>query len=194
MIFRAVEKTIHANQLAAPRLTIYNNQRANLTIVNQVAYLKDYDVEVAQTAFIADPLIDIIQDGLVLDVRPTVSFDRKYVTLEVRPTVATLQRPIRTFVTPLSGLTTAVIVELPEIEYKSAETTVKVPDNGYVVIAGLKNISSVDRRSETPILSQIPLLSFFFSKKGRSDELSDLLIIMHVRIVDLNEEESKITQ
>ena len=58
-----------------------------------------------------------------------------------------------------------VFVELPEIEYKSAETTVKVPDNGYVVIAGLKNISSVDRRSETPILSQIPILSFFFSKK-----------------------------
>lgn len=194
MIFRAVEKTIHANQMAAPRLVIYNNQRANLTIVNQVAYLKDYDVEVAQTAFIADPLVDIIQDGLVLDVRPTVSFDRKYVTLEVRPTVATLQRPIRTFVTPLSGLTTAVIIELPEIEYKSAETTVKVPDNGYVVIGGLKNISSVDRRSETPILSQIPILSFFFSKKGRSDELSDLLIIMHVHIVDLNEEEAKVTQ
>ena len=84
VIFRAVEKSTFANVLTAPRLTIYNNQRANLTLTNQVAYVKDYDVEVAQTAFIADPLVDIVQDGLVLDVRPTVSHDRKYVTLELR--------------------------------------------------------------------------------------------------------------
>ncbi|MEE9391143.1 MAG: hypothetical protein V3W41_01420 [Planctomycetota bacterium] len=193
-VFTAVEKSAFANVLRAPSLTIYNNQRANLTLVNQVTYVKDYDVEVAQTAFIADPLVDIIQDGLVLDVRPTVSHDRRYVTLELRPTVAVLGRPIQTFVTPLAGLTTSVTIELPELQYRSASTTVKVPDRGHVVIGGLKNITTVDRRSETPILSQIPILSFFFSKKGRSDELSDLLIILSVEIVDLEEAENNLSR
>ncbi|HGY92285.1 MAG TPA: hypothetical protein ENK43_14035 [Planctomycetes bacterium] len=194
VIFRAVEKSAFANVLTAPRLTIYNNQRANLTLVNQVSYVKDYDVEVAQTAFIADPLVDIVQDGLVLDVKPTVSHDRKYVTLEVRPTVAILSRPIQTFSTPLGGLTSNVIIELPEIEYRTAATTVTVPDNGWVVIGGLKSVTTVDRRSETPVLGQIPVLSYFFSRKGRSDEMSDLMIVLHVNIIDLEEEEAKLTR
>lgn len=194
VVFDAVEKSAFANVLTAPRLTIYNNQRANLTLTNQIAYVKDYDVEVAQTAFIADPLVDIVQDGLVLDVRPTVSHDRKYVTLELRPTVAILARPIQTFVTPLAGLTTNVIIELPEIEYRAAATTVRVPDRGWVVIGGLKNVTTVDRRSETPILSQIPILSFFFSKKGRSDEISDLILLLNVRIIDLEEEEARLAR
>ncbi|MCA9322643.1 MAG: hypothetical protein KDB53_18015 [Planctomycetes bacterium] len=193
VIFNAVEKSAFANVLTAPRLTIYNNQRANLTLVNQVSYVKDYDVEVAQTAFIADPLVDIVQDGLVLDVKPTVSHDRKYVTLEVRPTVAILGRPIQTFSTPLAGLTTNVIIELPEIEYRAAATTVTVPDNGWVVIGGLKSITTVDRRSEVPVLGQIPILSYFFSRKGRSDEMSDLMIVLNVKIIDLDEEEAKLS-
>lgn len=191
-LLRAVEKSLDATLVNAPRLTIYNRQRANLSIVNQVSYVKDYDVEVAQTAFIADPLIDVVQDGLTLDVKPTVSYDRKYVQLELQPTVATLLRPIRTFETNLSGLTTPVIIELPEVITRSAATTVTVPDHGYVVIGGLKHVTTRDTRSETPILGQIPILSLFFSRKGRTDEIKDLIIIMHVKIVDLSEEEKNL--
>ncbi|HMS15884.1 MAG TPA: hypothetical protein PKA37_03515, partial [Planctomycetota bacterium] len=189
-VLRAVEKDVDTTLVNAPRLTVYNGQRANLTLVNQITYVKDYDVEVAQTAFIADPLVDVIQDGLTLDVLPVVSHDRKYVRMEVKPTLATLRRPIRTFESNLSGLTTPVVIELPELTYSQAATTVNVPDGGYVVIGGLKNITTVDRRSEVPILSNIPLISFLFSRKGRSDEIRDLMIVMHVRILDLTEQES----
>lgn len=193
-ILRAVEKNLDATLVNAPRLTIYNRQRANLSIVNQVSYVKDYDVEVAQTAFIADPLVDVVQDGLTLDVKPTVSYDRKYVQLELQPTVATLLRPIRTFETNLSGLTTPVIIELPEVITRSAATTVTVPDHGYVVIGGLKHVTTRDTRAETPILSQIPIISMFFSRKGRNDEIRDLIIIMHVKIIDLSEEEKNLVR
>jgi type II secretory pathway component GspD/PulD (secretin) len=193
-LIRAVEKNLDATLVNAPRLTIYNRQRANLSIVNQVSYVKDYDVEVAQTAFIADPLIDVVQDGLTLDVKPTVSYDRRYVQLELQPTVATLLRPIRTFETNLSGLTTPVIIELPEVITRSAATTVTVPDHGFVVIGGLKHVTTRDSRAETPILSQIPIISLFFSRKGRSDEIRDLIIIMHVKIVDLSEEEKNLSR
>ncbi|HYC78215.1 MAG TPA: hypothetical protein VEI02_11370 [Planctomycetota bacterium] len=188
-LLRAVEKNLDQTLVNAPRLTIYNRQRANLSIVNQVSYVKDYDVEVAQTAFIADPLVDVVQDGLTLDVRPTVSYDRKYVKLDLQPTVATLIRPIRTFETNLSGLTVPVIIELPEVTTRTAQTSVTVPDNGWVVIGGLKHVSTVDVRSETPILGQIPIIGLLFSRKGRSDEIRDLMVILHVKIIDLTEEE-----
>ena len=42
--------------------------RAHVAFLNQQAYIRDFDVEVAQAAFIADPKIDVLQSGVVLDV------------------------------------------------------------------------------------------------------------------------------
>ncbi len=43
--------------------------RTYIYTANQLSFVQDFDVEVAQTAFIADPQIGILQDGIVLDVR-----------------------------------------------------------------------------------------------------------------------------
>ncbi|HYC76289.1 MAG TPA: HEAT repeat domain-containing protein [Planctomycetota bacterium] len=42
--------------------------RSHIAVVTQRAYVKDFDVEVAQGAVIADPVVDVVQDGTVLDV------------------------------------------------------------------------------------------------------------------------------
>jgi len=46
----------------------YQPARANLTVTHQTAYLKDFDVQVAQGAVIADPVVAVVQSGVVLDV------------------------------------------------------------------------------------------------------------------------------
>lgn len=188
-ILRAVEKTQSGRTLTAPSITVYNTQRANLTVVNQLSYIQDFDVEVAQTSFIADPIIGVIQDGLTLDVRPTVSNDRKYITLELEPTVAKLVEPIPTFSTTLASSFSPVIIQLPELRMQRARTTVRIPDGGSIVIGGLKNINTVDRQSEVPVLGKIPVLGFLFSRKGRADEMSNLMIIVRARVTDLKEQE-----
>ncbi|MCB9869680.1 MAG: HEAT repeat domain-containing protein [Planctomycetes bacterium] len=42
--------------------------RANMSVIQQQAYIRDFDVEVAQASFIADPKVDVVQSGVVLDV------------------------------------------------------------------------------------------------------------------------------
>ena len=42
-----------------------SGQLVYITTVTQVSYVQDFDVEVAQTSFIADPVIGVVQDGLV---------------------------------------------------------------------------------------------------------------------------------
>ena len=42
--------------------------RGHIAFLNQQAYIRDFDVEVAQASFIADPQIDVLQSGTVLDV------------------------------------------------------------------------------------------------------------------------------
>ncbi len=190
-ILRATEKDAQARTLTAPLITVFNTQRANLTVVNQLSYIQDFDVEVAQTSFIADPIVGIIQDGLTLDVRPTVSNDRRYITLELQPTLADLIEPIPTFSTTLASSFAPVIIQLPELRIQQARVTVRIPDKGSILIGGLKNISTVDRQSETPLLADIPILSFLFSRKGCSNEISHLMILVRAEITDLREQEEQ---
>ncbi|MFM8978945.1 MAG: HEAT repeat domain-containing protein [Planctomycetia bacterium] len=42
-----------------------NYPRVYMTNVTQVTYIADYDVEVAQTSFIADPVVGVLQEGVV---------------------------------------------------------------------------------------------------------------------------------
>ena len=43
------------------------NQRVFSSFGTQLTYIQDFDVEVAQTAFIADPQVGVLQEGIVLD-------------------------------------------------------------------------------------------------------------------------------
>jgi len=193
-IVRATEKDVRVRELTAPSLTVYNTQRANITVVNQISYVQDFDVEVAQTAFIADPVIGVIQDGLTLDVRPTVSNDRQFITLELRPTIVDLKVPIATFQT-LLGASIAVFssqnpvtIQLPEIDIQVAESTVRIPDRGSLLLGGLKDINIEDQKATTPILGNIPILSSLFSRQGKSEEIEHLMIVVTATITDLQEQ------
>jgi hypothetical protein len=45
------------------------SNRANLQVLNQVSYISDYDVEIAQLAQIGDPIVSQLREGVVLDVK-----------------------------------------------------------------------------------------------------------------------------
>lgn len=187
-ILRAVQKYERINTVTAPTLVVYNTQRANLQVTNQIAYVKDFDVEIAQAAVIADPIVDTVTEGVVLDVRPIVSNDRRFVTLELRPTVATLVRPIRTFSSGL-GVGTAVTFEVPELRKESLKTTVVMPDGGTLLLGGLKFYEEQDLDSGIPVLKDIPILSFFFSRKGKYTNMRDLIILLRVKVLIMEEYE-----
>ncbi|MEE9391136.1 MAG: hypothetical protein V3W41_01385 [Planctomycetota bacterium] len=185
-ILRAVQKYERINSVTAPRLLVYNTQRANLTVLNEVSYIKDFDVEIAQASVIADPIVDKIREGVVLDVRPIVSHDRRFITLELRPTVATLVRPIRRFTTNLA-VGSAVTIQLPELRKQQVNTTVVMPDGGTLLLGGLKFASEQSLDSGVPFLKDIPILSFFFSRKGKSTTQRDVIILLKAKIIIMEE-------
>ncbi|MHC4844828.1 MAG: hypothetical protein ACYTCU_01565 [Planctomycetota bacterium] len=191
LVMTAVEKSANAFEISAPIVSVYNTQRAFVTVVNQVSFVQGFDVDVANAAFIADPNIGVVQEGIVLDVRPTISFDRKYVTLDVQTTVANLARPIRTVTTNLGGDSTAVTFQLPRLDVQDAQTTVVVPDQGSVVLGGFKHVLYRNRTAEAPWFADIPVLSFFFQEKGLADEMTDLIIVMKATITDFSELEKR---
>ena len=69
--------------------------RSHIYLANQLSFIQDFDVEVAQTAFIADPSVGIRQEGQVLDVR---------VIATERPADIVERRVIRNSLRRLSGV------------------------------------------------------------------------------------------
>ncbi len=191
MILRAVEKQEDAEVVNSQYLSVLDKERGHVAVINQTSYVRDFDVEVAQASFIADPKVDVIQDGIVLDVQPVIQQDRKYIILNLNPTIAELSRPIPTFTTSLAGSTLPVTLQLPNLRVTSFATTVRVPDGGTVLLGGLRQVLTRERRAEVPLFSRLPLISFFFKQEGAADENRSLMVMVRAWITDIRENEGK---
>ena len=109
-----------ATPLSAPVLTTLAGQRASITLMNQMSFVQDFDVEVVDEKWLADPIVGIIQDGLVVDVvaRPVEGSDRIAFTWGLMS--SELAKPIRVKHVPLSAVTAPVSIQLPSIPIVSA--------------------------------------------------------------------------
>ena len=186
-ILRAVEKSQEFQLINDQMLSVHNTQRAYVSVVNQQAYIQDFDVEVAQFQAVADPQINILTEGVVLDVRPTIHHDRKYLTLEIQPTVAKVVN-LRNFSSTLGGNTSPVEFQLPELEVQSVFTTAVIPDGASILLGGLSNIRNIERRAEVPWLGKIPIVGWLFRNEGYNEENKSLMILIRAHITDVNDE------
>jgi Flp pilus assembly secretin CpaC len=121
-------------------------------------------------------------DGVVLDVRPVVSADRRFIVMELRPTVATLKRPIREVATTLASQN-PVTIQLPELDIQRVRTTVPMPDGGTVMLGGLKFSEKENATSSVPLLNKIPIARVLVERKGQYAANQKLLILVTANIV-----------
>lgn len=192
MVVKALNKSARASIVDSARLTVFNTQRANVSLTTERTYIQDVDVQVAAGAQAFDPVVDRVRSGIVLDVRPIIGFNRKYVTLDLKSSVATVPQ-VRDFgflEFDLDGVAddrSDVEIELPIVELKKAQTTLRVPDQGAVMIGGLKKGTKLNVEEGIPLLSDVPVLGSLFRQEVESDAKEDLNILVNVKIVDLDE-------
>ncbi len=186
MILSAVEKAESAQIANQQSLSVTNGQSAYIGVMNQISYVQDYEAQVAQASAITDPVIGVVNDGIVLEVRPVVAHDRASTILQVKPTIASLVRPFRTQTLTLGNF--PATLQLPELRASRAATSAVVPDGATMLIGGLKRIRNVERRAEVPMLGSIPFLGAFFKEEGVSEEISDLVILLKASIINVDEE------
>ncbi|MHC4931475.1 MAG: hypothetical protein ACYTGV_04715 [Planctomycetota bacterium] len=103
-----------AESISAPRLTMYDGQRSNISVLSQKSYVRTYEGE--------DPIAGTVRDGLVLDLRPIVSRDGRFITFEMRCVQAELADPIGTLKTPAGPIGVPVVLK------RETAFTVTVPD------------------------------------------------------------------
>ena len=186
IVLRAVSKQERSEQIEAPRLLVYNNTRASMHFLRNISYIRDFEVEIAQAAAVANPVIGTVHDGVALDVRPVVDSDLKFITMELRPTVMALSLPIPTFTTTL-GVGQPISIQLPEVTLQRVRTTVTVPDGSTMMLGGMRLVERQNLRSTVPLLGNLPGLSWLFSRNGTSVQNRKMLILIRSKIVLMEE-------
>ena len=200
-IIRLVSRNEKNTLLTAPRLTLFNTQRGNFRLANQMAYVRDYDIQIATASVALDPIVDVVSDGISLDVRPIISADRRFVTLEVRPTIATLfPKPPQIFniitsvAIPGAPITDAlpITIETPIVNIQRVRTTVIVPDRGTLLLGGLTVLFDEDTESSVPLWRSLPIVGNLGSLRVKGLQRKQSLILVSVRIVIPSEEERRL--
>lgn len=201
LLLRATQISQNTTTLTAPRLTLFNGQRAFVVVATETAYVSDLTPIVGTNAVAFDPTVGIIQSGVLLDVRATVSADRKYVTLELRPQLTRLRALVPFPVSAISNtpITTGgasqqivqAFVQQPVRDITSINTTVSVPDGGTLLLGGQTLAGEIERDSGVPILSKIPFLKRLFTNSSMAKDEQVLLILVKPTIVIQREKEEE---
>ncbi|GAB4186323.1 MAG: hypothetical protein Kow00105_00830 [Phycisphaeraceae bacterium] len=198
LLVRATQANQRSLTLTAPRITLSNGQRAYVTVATQRSFVSDLEPIPDSVGF--DPTLSVTQSGVVLDVEGTISADRRYVTLTLRPSLATIVN-IRSVQTSGEGqgagggggvgddggniivnLPTGTI-EAPELEITSAATTVSIPDQGTLLIGGQRLVGEVEVEAGVPVLSKIPVFNRLFSNNSITKDQRTLLILVKPTII-----------
>ena len=201
LLLRATQASQYSSTLTAPRLTLFNGQRAFVVVATETAYVSDLTPIVGTNSVAFDPTVGLLQSGVLLDVVATVSSDRKYVTLTLRPTLSRLRALVNFPVSALSAggggdnggvpIQATAFLQQPVRDITSVNTTVSVPDGGTLLIGGQTLNGEREREEGVPILSKIPFLKRLFTNRSMAKDDQVLLILIRPTIIIQREREAE---
>jgi hypothetical protein len=131
-----------AGLLTAPQITTLAGQRANVSVLQQLAYVQDY--EVASGSHVADPVIATVQEGLVLDLLAKSADDG--VLVDATLTLSDVVRPIPEFKTRLAAGGPEVTIQMPEMHVQRTQKKLVAPGRAVVLLAALAGPQAEARR------------------------------------------------
>ncbi len=190
-LIRATQANGRSSIVQAPRLILFNGQRARVTVGRVSDYVASIQPLLAEAAVGLQPIILPANQGSELIVDGTISADRRYVTMTV--TAQQSDQPLlREFtISRGSGNSPGVFVQLRDQSFATVRTTVSVPDGGTVLLGGLKQVGEVELDAGVPVLSKIPVLKRAFSNSTTVKDTRTLLILIKAKIIIQKEAEEE---
>jgi type II secretory pathway component GspD/PulD (secretin) len=215
-ILTAVERSTRGTILESPTVTTISGVRSTCFFGREFAYISDYDVGGGGgqngLSSTLDPKITVLNLGASLDIKPYVSSDGKYVTMEFRPALVTLESLFeetitvpRFFPTGFNGagnggigaitgnvITQGFTIEFPNVLVEEVGTNVIIPDGGSLLVGGFGHHVEQTTSTEIPFLGHIPYVGRLFGQRGRYSNRSQLYLLATVHIINYQELEAKL--
>ncbi len=170
-LLRALQSDGSLEVLSAPTIVVSNNQEGNITIGDQVPFLRGSQVTDNGQV---NSQVDYEDVGIIVDVTPHINPDG-YVNMEIKPEISSLNTG--------SNVQISEGLSAPTFTNRSAETTVTVKDGETIVIGGLIQTQEDERETKVPILGDLPGVGNLFRATSSTRRRTELLILLTVNVV-----------
>lgn len=139
----------HKTIVTAPRITLFNGQRAYVLVQSQRAYVKSLEISKDASGKISySPDIDVVSSGVVFDASATATADRKHVTMVLRPRLSTLVA-LRDVPFPNSPPGENLSVQQPDVQISELRTVASVPVGKTLLLRGLRGSMNLGTEGDT---------------------------------------------
>jgi general secretion pathway protein D len=200
---RATQAHANSKSLTAPKIMVLNGESGTIQVIKERAYVanisltSDTSTSIAGTDFAVtyfEQEIDYLLTGIVLNVTPTITSDKKYVILRITTALtkelpSNIRKDVFTEVIGGGSPEQTIGWEQPVTEYTAIQTRTIVPDRGTVLLGGLTLTAEKEIEAGVPILSKIPLLGRLFSNRSEVKDKQVLLVLVKPTIILTEEAE-----
>lgn len=176
--------------LAAPKVTVFDGQTANVAIAEPKFFTTGVDVRVVNGKTVMVPKNEVVELGTTIRVTGTLSADRKSVKLglgyrnkELAGREVTLH-PVTTMVSPTfeggsqgTPVPFTQFIQQPTFRETAVETTALLPDGGAVAVHVGKKTVQVRSEFGPPVVSQIPYLNRLFKNTAINEVEQDVVVL-----------------
>jgi general secretion pathway protein D len=192
LLLEAVLKKRRGTILTAPRLTCFNTQRANLQVLTNYNYVRRVTTD-------DEPEIGNVPEGIIFDIQPFVSADRRYITLVFQPQMRELVEladfHYSTEVQVIDqgdvaiGILQDSFVQLPTTRLRSMGTTVTVPNGGTLLAGGFTEVEERHALAGVPFVEKLPLIGRILRSWAHAEGRRSLIVLVRAETVpDIFEE------
>ena len=135
-------------QTDLPTVTLSSMASAQISALNQTAYVRDFELEVAKTSMVANPVVDVVQNGVSIQAS-AMAFPAGGTGLSFDLQVTDLKRPIPTHSTTLPGTTLPVTIQTPSVLSSRIEIAMQLQEGQVALLAmkplgGLRHLVTVE--------------------------------------------------
>ncbi|MFZ5483281.1 MAG: type II secretion system secretin GspD [Pseudomonadota bacterium] len=154
--------------ISSPHITVADNQKASIQVGDQVPTITQTQTTNTTTGVISS--VQYLNTGVLLNVTPRVNASG-LVTLEINQEISNASK------------TTSSSIDSPTIQKRTAQSTVTVQSNETLVMAGLIKEENSRAADGLPLLSEVPVLGGLFGKQSRTDNRTELIILITPRVL-----------
>jgi len=185
-LLTAIQTVTDLDILAAPALVTTDNTEAEIHVGQDVPFISGSARPLAQEAISPTIYSSVNREkvGITLTVEPQIS-EGDYVKLKVQVTVSD---------TIASDVGIDPNIAGPTLSVAEVTNTAIIRDGYMGIIGGLIRQKKSQSRSQVPILGDIPILGWFFGKRGTVNEKRNLVVILTPHIVRESEDLDALTR
>ena len=181
-VLKTAKENKNVKIVSSPTLLTTHAREATLSCVETRSYVKAVQTKAGsgQTdADVSNSTVDQVDAGVVLSIKPLIGTDGA-IQLEI-------DQKIDTFTTGTMSFGNKASMTNPNIQKRQIKSFVTVRSGEMIVLGGLKKKQTSHTKRKTFLLGDIPGIGELFNGKGKSEEMTEMIVFIRPVLLASNE-------